>query len=183
MTPAALPATAPVPMGTGILADVIAWVERLVTVAGAPGAGLAVALESVFPPIPSEVVLPLAGFAAAEGHFSLWSALVWTTLGSVVGAWVLALLGRRLGVERLRAVARRLPLADERDIDRSMAWFDRHGPAAVFLGRMVPGVRSLVSIPAGLNGMPAATFTLYTALGSLVWNGVLLVAGHQLGQH
>ncbi|WP_420174289.1 DedA family protein [Luteococcus sp. OSA5] len=166
---------------TGIVGTVMGWLEQLMVIIGAPGAALAVFLENVFPPIPSEVILPLAGFAAANGHFSIAAAVIWTTIGSVAGAWLLYWVGQALGVERLKAIARRLPLTDPEDIDTAMGWFDRHGGKAVFFGRMIPGVRSLISIPAGLHRMQAVSFTLYSTLGSLIWNALLIYAGYALG--
>jgi membrane protein DedA with SNARE-associated domain len=158
------------------------WAVSLMDVIGAPGAGLAIALENLFPPLPSEVILPMAGLAASRGSFTLVEALVWTTLGSVVGAFALYGLGASLGVPRLRRLADRMPLMRSSDIDRTIAWFERHGDAAVFLGRMLPVFRSLVSIPAGTTRMSLPRFGLLTAAGSLVWNAVLVVAGYLLGE-
>ncbi|SDM97243.1 membrane protein DedA, SNARE-associated domain [Lentzea albidocapillata subsp. violacea] len=159
------------------------WITRLMEALGSPGAGLAVALENVFPPVPSEVILPLAGFTAGQGKISLIAAILWTTVGSVAGALVLYGLGAWLGLERLRKVADRIPFVTVSDVDKSDAWFDRHGSKAVFFGRMVPVVRSLISIPAGVSGMPVLKFTLYTAAGSLVWNTALILAGYALGDN
>ncbi|MDT7783916.1 MAG: hypothetical protein QOF58_2335 [Pseudonocardiales bacterium] len=159
------------------------WITRLMEALGSPGAGLAVALENVFPPVPSEVILPLAGFTAGQGKISLVAAIAWTTAGSVVGALVLYFLGHWLGLERLRRIARRVPFVSESDVDKADSWFDEHGNAAVFIGRMVPVVRSLISIPAGVSGMPLGRFTLYTAAGSLVWNSALILAGYFLGEN
>ncbi len=116
---------------------------------GAPGAGLAIALENLFPPLPSEVILPLAGFTAAQGRMSLVAALVWTTVGSVVGALALYGIGALIGRDRIRAIVARLPLVKLADLDRTEAWFARHGTKAVFFGRMIPIFRSLISVPAG----------------------------------
>lgn len=157
------------------------WIIALMGALGSPGAGLLVALESIFPPIPSELILPLAGFAASRGDLDVVAAVVWTTIGSVVGALVLYALGAKVGEERLRAVARAMPLVRESDIDTVDGWFERHGGKAVFFGRMVPGVRSLISIPAGVAHMPVGRFLLLTALGSLVWNSLLIGAGYSLG--
>ena len=157
------------------------WIVALMGDLGSPGAGLLVALESIFPPIPSELILPLAGFAASRGDLDLVAAVVWTTLGSLVGAVVLYALGAKVGEERLRAAARRIPLVRESDLDRVDAWFDRHGGKAVFFGRMVPGVRSLISVPAGVGRMPLPRFLLLTLAGSLVWNSLLIAAGYLLG--
>ena len=159
---------------TGVAADVI---ESLGTV----GVGLLTLLETVFPPIPSEVVLPLAGFLAAQGHMSLVGAFVAATVGSVAGALILYWLGRRLGEDRAATLVARLPLVDRRDVDRAAAWFHRHGRSAVFVGRLIPGVRSMISLPAGAARMPALRFAGYTAAGSALWNGPLIGAGVGLG--
>jgi membrane protein DedA with SNARE-associated domain len=163
--------------------SVIDSVTGLVETLGGPGAGLAVALENLFPPIPSEVILPLAGFAAARGDLNLASAIVWTTLGSVVGALALYGLGALLGRDRVRAIAARLPLIRLSDVDRTEAWFARHGVKAVFFGRMIPIFRSLISVPAGVERMPIGTFLLYTMLGSLIWNTTFVMAGYLLGEN
>jgi membrane protein DedA with SNARE-associated domain len=150
---------------------------------GGPGAGIAIALENLFPPLPSEVILPLAGFTASRGDMSLTSAIVWTTVGSVVGAVVLYYLGALLGRRRMRAIATRMPLIKIADVDKAEAWFARHGTQAVFFGRMVPIFRSFISIPAGIERMRLPVFLLYTALGSLVWNVTFVMAGFLLGEN
>ncbi|MFE8935885.1 DedA family protein [Streptomyces sp. NPDC007872] len=157
------------------------WATGLVETLGGPGAGLAVALENLFPPLPSEVILPLTGFAAGQGVLTLFSALFWTTLGSVVGALVLYWTGMLLGRERVHALWARLPLVKASDLERAEEWFARHGTKAVFLGRMVPVVRSLVSAPAGVERMPLPVFVALTALGSSIWNAALILAGYWLG--
>lgn len=163
-------------------ADGIAgWAADLVDAMGAPGAGLAVALENLFPPLPSEIILPLTGFAAGQGVISLFAALFWTTLGSVVGATVLYYIGALFGRERMYAIWARLPLVKTSDLERTEEWFAKHGTKAVFLGRMVPIFRSLISVPAGLERMPLPTFLTLTAIGSLMWNAVLVMSGYWLG--
>lgn len=157
------------------------WAAGLVDTLGGPGAGLAIALENLFPPLPSEVILPLTGFAAGQGVISLFSALLWTTLGSVVGAAALYWLGRICGRARMHALWARLPLVKPSDLDRTEAWFARHGTKAVLLGRMVPIFRSLISVPAGLERMPLPVFLTLTAVGSLAWNSLLVLAGYWLG--
>ncbi|WP_369199502.1 DedA family protein [Streptomyces sp. PU-14G] len=157
------------------------WAAGLVETMGGPGAGLAIALENLFPPLPSEVILPLTGFAAGQGVLSLTSALLWTTLGSTLGALVLYWIGRLIGRERMHALWARLPLVKASDLERTEAWFARHGTKAVFFGRMVPIFRSLISVPAGLERMRMPVFVLLTTLGSLVWNAVLVLAGYWLG--
>jgi membrane protein DedA with SNARE-associated domain len=143
-----------------------------------------VALESIFPPIPSEVVLPFAGFYAGRGDASVAGMVLAATAGSVAGALVLYGLAAWIGADRLHrfVVARgRWFGVKETDLDRAEAWFDRRAGAAVALGRCVPLVRSIVSIPAGFRRMPLVRFTVYTALGSLVWNVALIGAGAVLG--
>lgn len=149
---------------------------------GAPGAGLVVALENVFPPIPSEVVLPLAGFAAGRGEIGLVAALVFTTIGSIVGALALYAIGAVVGRERTRAGLARMPFTTLRDVDRAEAWFERHGDKAVLFGRMVPVVRSLVSLPAGVSRMPVWRFVTLTAIGSAIWNTIFVLGGYELGE-
>ena len=173
---------APLAAESSELTGLAGLVSDVVDALGAVGVGLMVLLENLFPPIPSEVVLPLAGFLAGQGRMSLTAVLVAATAGSVLGALLLYELGRRLGRQRLAALLERLPLTGAEDLERAEVWFGRHGGSAVLLGRLVPGVRSLVSIPAGVARMPLPRFLLYTALGSAVWNTALVVAGHQLGQ-
>jgi len=159
------------------------WVVDVMESIGAPGAGLLVALENLFPPLPSEVILPLAGFTASRGSFTLVEAIFWTTLGSVVGATALYWIGAAVGRRRLRLVVAKMPLVDLADLDRTEEWFARHGRATVFLGRMVPIFRSLISIPAGIERMPFASFVLLSAAGSLIWNTFFVLVGYVLGEN
>lgn len=164
------------------LGALLDWSVSLMDVIGPAGAGIAIALENLFPPLPSEVVLPMAGLAASRGSFSLFEALAWTTAGSIVGALLLYGLGAWLGVGRLRAIAARVPLLKVEDIDRTVSWFHRHGGKAVFFGRMIPIFRSLISIPAGVTRMPLWRFALLTAAGSLLWNTIFVMSGFLLGE-
>lgn len=148
---------------------------------GGVGAGLLVAAENLFPPIPSEAILPIAGFAAAQGVITLWGAILWTTAGSVIGALALFWLGRAIGREKLVRILDRMPLMKVEDLERTERWFARHGDKAVFLGRMVPVFRSLISVPAGFTGMAVWKFTVLTTLGSLLWNTAFVLAGYVLG--
>ncbi len=158
------------------------WATDLMETMGAPGAGLAIALENLFPPLPSEIILPLAGFAASRGELSLWAVLVWTTIGSVVGALALYGVGALLGRDRVHAIAARLPLVKVSDVERTESWFARHGAKAVFFGRMVPVFRSLVSVPAGVERMAPVLFLTLTTLGSALWNTAFVLAGYALGE-
>lgn len=166
---------------SNLLEPIVQAVVSLVGALGAPGVGIAVAAENLFPPIPSEVILPSAGFAAASGSMGLVSAIVWATIGSVVGALALYVLGAWFGRARFYSLASKIPFVKEADIERAEAWFVRRGPLAVLLGRVVPVVRSLISIPAGIERMKLLPFTLYTAIGSALWNSVLIGAGYALG--
>ncbi|TJZ55636.1 DedA family protein [Streptomyces piniterrae] len=159
------------------------WITELMDALGAPGAGLAIAAENLFPPLPSEVILPLAGFAASRGTMQLSTALAWTTLGSVIGALALYGVGALLGRRRTIAIASKLPLVKISDIEKTERWFQRHGSKAVFYGRMIPVFRSLISIPAGIERMPIRTFLALTTLGSLIWNAIFVLAGYALGEN
>ena len=158
----------------GVVADVM-------NALGEVGVGVLVALENLFPPIPSEVVLPLAGFLASRGRMDLLLVIVAATVGSVAGALVLYEVGRRVGRDRVRSWVTRLPLMQVEDLDKAEDWFDRHGEASVLFGRCLPVVRSLISVPAGVEGMSRLRFVLLTTLGSGVWNAVFVYAGYALG--
>ena len=164
------------------LSSLADWAVSLMDVIGPAGAGIAIAMENLFPPLPSEVILPMAGLASSRGSFTLFEALFWTTAGSIVGAMLLYGLGAWLGVARLRAIAAKVPLLRPEDIDRTVAWFSRHGGKAVFFGRMIPIFRSLISIPAGITRMPLWRFALLTAAGSLIWNSIFVLSGFFLGE-
>jgi len=166
---------------TESLTGLAGWAVHLMDSLGGVGAAVIVGLDNLFPPIPSELVLPLAGFSASQGTFTLLGALVWTTAGSVAGAIIVYCLGLLLGRDRARALLVKLPLVKGSDFDRTEAWFARHGTKAVFLGRMVPIFRSLISLPAGIQRMPFGKFFVLTTLGSLIWNTVFVVAGYLLG--
>lgn len=165
------------------LGGIAGWAVSLMEAIGGPGAGIAVAAENFFPPLPSEIILPLAGFTASQGGMTLFGALFWTTAGSVVGALVLYWLGVKLGRERLYAIVDRMPFVGTDDLAKAEDWFNRHGRSAVFFGRMIPMVRSGISIPAGVSRMPIWQFTLYTTLGSLIWNSIFVLAGYFLGEN
>lgn len=159
------------------------WAVDLMESLGGPGAAVIVGLDNVFPPVPSELVLPLAGFTASKGTFTLLGALLWTTLGSVAGAVLVYYLGLLLGRDRTRAVLAKIPLTKPDDYDRAQRWFDRHGTKAVFFGRMVPVFRSMISLPAGIERMALWKFLVLTAAGSAIWNALLVTAGYLLGEN
>lgn len=171
---------------SSLLGDMTTWITNVIEQLGYLGLAFLVALENVFPPIPSELILPLAGFNTGQGTMNFALALIAATIGSVVGALVLYWVGYAFGERRVRAIIRSwgkwLGFKVE-DVDTADHWFDRYGGLAVAVCRVVPIVRSLISIPAGLRKMPIGLFVLYTTLGSAVWNGVLIGAGWMLGDN
>ncbi|PRA82848.1 DedA family protein [Microbacterium sp. MYb66] len=162
---------------TGFAADVL-------TALGDIGVGVLVFLEVLVPPIPSEVILPFAGYLSQSGHLNLGWLIFWSTLASWLGALLLYGLGAAIGMERAVRMLAATRLVSRTDLERGSDWFVRSGSWTVLVGRMVPGVRSLISIPAGASRMNLATFSVYTIIGSGLWNGLLLGVGAALGtQH
>lgn len=167
-----------------MLGDLAAWVQDVIEQLGALGVALLVILENVFPPIPSEIVLPFAGFVAQRGDGSVLVMILAATVGAVIGALVLYAIAALIGQVRLAAFIERFGRwfgVKPTDLARAEAWFDRHAIAAVLLGRCVPLIRSVVSIPAGFRRMRLVPFIVYTAMGSAVWNTALVGAGAVLG--
>jgi membrane protein DedA with SNARE-associated domain len=159
---------------TGFLLDLV---DRL----GAVGVGLSILAETVIPPIPSEAVLGLAGVLINDGRMNVVPVVLFATLGSVIGAIFFYYVGLALGPRRSHAFLDRLPLVETEDVDKTFGWFERHGRSAVFFGRMVPIVRSFISVPAGVVRMPLGQFLLFTTAGSLIWNSVLIGVGVAAG--
>jgi membrane protein DedA with SNARE-associated domain len=168
-----------------MLSNMTDWVIDVIDTLGYIGVALLVALENVFPPIPSEIVLPFAVVVSRRGGATLPGMIVAATIGSVVGALVLYGIAAWIGPQRLHDFIVRygkwFRITNE-DIERAERWVDRRAVVAVLIGRCVPLIRSLVSIPAGFRRMPLATFLIYTVLGSLVWNTGLITAGYILGE-
>jgi membrane protein DedA with SNARE-associated domain len=168
-----------------VLDGLVEWTTSVVETLGYGGVAFLVALENLFPPIPSEVVLPLAGFVAAGGEASFVGMVVAATTGSMVGALVLYGIAAAIGPIRLRALVVRHGRwfgLDEADLDRTESWFDRRANLAVLLCRCVPLMRSLISIPAGFRRMSVLPFISFSLLGSLAWNLLLIGAGYLLGE-
>lgn len=166
-----------------MLENLTNWATDIVEQLGYLGVAMLVALENVFPPIPSEVVLGLAGYTASQGDAWVVGMIIAATFGSVIGAWILYGLSAAVGPVRLRAIIIRYcgwVGFSESDLDRAEAWFDRRSRSAVLVCRCVPLIRSLISIPAGFRRMPLGAFTLFTLIGSVVWNTVLVTAGYLL---
>ncbi|MEJ3744009.1 DedA family protein [Actinomycetes bacterium KLBMP 9797] len=164
------------------LGGITGWIARVVDALGEAGVGLLVALETIVPPVPSEVVLAMAGYLAHAGRVNVVLVVVAATAGSLLGAAALYYVGRGIGEDRLRRWLDRIPLVDAEQLDKADAWFERYGRWAVLLGRMVPVVRSLVSVPAGANRMPLGQFLGLTALGSGGWNALFVGLGYALGE-
>lgn len=167
-----------------IMETVRAWIEQIIAALGYPGIALVMLVENLFPPIPSELVMPFAGFMVGRGAYSLPWVVLAGTLGSVLGALALYYVGMFAGEPLLRPFLRRYGryfLLREADLDRSMAAFERHGDMIVLGGRVIPLVRSLISLPAGMNRMPIGRFLLFTTIGSAIWTAILTLAGMILG--
>ena len=156
------------------------WITGIIGRLGYIGVAGLTFLENVFPPIPSELVIPLAGYVAAQGDMRLLLVIAGASVGSLAGAVVWYWIGRSVGERRLRAWVDRhgkwLTLSGK-DVDKAQQWFSRHGNAAVFFGRLVPGVRTFVSLPAGFARMPVLPFVMYSALGTIIWTAALAFAG------
>ena len=159
----------------------IGWVLSLMTSMGEVGVGIAVLIETFFPPIPSEAILPGAGFLAYEGRMSFWWALFAATLAGLVGGWVWYGIGAALGRARTRRIFEWMPLVEVTDFDKAEAFFAKWGGVAIFTGRCVPLVRSFISVPAGIERMNLAKFSLYTFAGSLLWNLIWIGLGFAFG--
>ena len=169
-----------------MFSSLASWVQDVIEQLGYLGVALLVVLENVFPPIPSEIVLPFAGFVAQQGSDSVVLMILAATVGSVIGALIMYWIAAIIGDERLHAFTRRFGKwvqIREADLTRAEEWFDRHAMSAVLVGRCVPLIRSVVSIPAGFRRMKLIPYIAYTFLGSLVWNIALVGAGAVLGEN
>lgn len=167
-----------------LLAQFQKWVESVIQSLGYPGIALLMFLENVFPPIPSEIIMPFSGFLVHDGRFNFWLVLLAGTIGSFLGALLIYYVGVWFSRERLRRWLERhgkWVLIDEKDFDHALEVFHRHGPWMVFMGRLFPGVRSIISIPAGLERMPVWFFSFLTIIGITFWNMLLIFAGMALG--
>lgn len=169
-----------------LIAGVIAWATWVIATVGYAGVALLIALEVVFPPIPSEVILPLAGSLSASGRFNVVLVILSATVGSLMGASLLYAIGRWGGERRIGGWLDRYGkwiLLSRDDLYKTRDWFSRHGNYAVLVARLVPGMRSYVSVPAGLASMPFGRFLAFSAVGSGIWNSILVLAGYYLGSH
>jgi membrane protein DedA with SNARE-associated domain len=160
------------------------WIMEVISSAGYPALLCLMFIENVFPPIPSELIMPLAGYMVTTGQFSFIGIIVAGTIGSILGALPLYYLGHAFGEDRLKQLADaygRWFTVSCKDIDRAKQWFDRHGAWAVLICRFVPGVRSLISIPAGLDHMSLLPFLFYSTIGIGLWTALLASLGYILG--
>jgi membrane protein DedA with SNARE-associated domain len=167
-----------------LLAGLASWVTNIIQTGGYPGIALLTLIENLFPPIPSELILPVAGFLTRQGQFAFVPVVVAATIGSLIGALVLYGLGAWLGQARLEVFVRqhgRWLALEPADVERAEDWFRRHGGLAVLLGRLLPSLRSLISIPAGVARMPLLPFVAYTLVGSTLWNTALVAGGWFVG--
>lgn len=169
------------PSGAAESGGLVGFAAQVLEAMGDVGVGALVLLETLFPPIPSEVILPFAGYLTQSGGLNLPLLILWSTVGSVVGALLLYWLGAAVGLDRAVRLLARTHLVSRRDLEQGAGWFARHGAVSVLVGRLVPGVRSLISIPAGAARMHLGLFVLCTTIGSGVWNGVLIGLGAALG--
>lgn len=170
---------------SNLLDNLSELMTRLVDLLGYPGLSLVMLIENIIPPIPSEIVLPFAGFQVAEGEMNFFLVLLFTSAGAFAGTAAFYLLGRSLGDARVRAFIRRFGrfvLLREADYEEALAFFRLHDSKVVFWARFIPGVRSLISLPAGVAGMSFQRFAVFTVAGTLLWNVVLVGAGMVLGQ-
>jgi len=162
------------------------WIIETINGLGYAGIFLLMLAESLFPPIPSELIIPFAGFSAASGALNLWLVLLSATLGAVVGMLPWYFLGRIFGLGRVRMLADRYgrwATLNAEEVDTATAWFHRFGPVIVLAGRLIPLIRTLISIPAGLARMPLWRFVLFSTIGALTWNSILVGAGFLLAEH
>ena len=159
------------------------WITGLVEQTGYLGIALLMLAENVFPPIPSELIMPMAGFTAARGELNMVGVVVAGTAGSLAGALLWYHIGHWIGLERLKRWAARhgrwLAISPE-EVDEAAAWFNRHCGKAVLVGRLIPAVRTLISVPAGVAGMALMRFLTYSALGTALWTALLAAAGYLL---
>ncbi len=162
------------------------WITNTMNSLGYWGIGFLMFLENLFPPIPSELIMPLAGFTVAQGKMAFIPAVIAGVVGTVLGAFPWYYIGKLVSEERLEHLADKYGKwisVSSKDIKKAHNWFNRHGGQAVFFCRLVPGVRTLISLPAGINNMPLIPFILYSTLGTLLWVGFLTAVGYKLGEN
>ncbi|MBD2740790.1 DedA family protein [Coleofasciculus sp. FACHB-1120] len=164
------------------------WITNTMNSLGHLGIGLLMFLENLFPPIPSELIMPLAGYVSTQPNSKIqfFGAIAAGVIGTMLGALPWYYVGKLVGEENLKRLANKYGRwigLSSKDIDKADNWFDKHGDKAVFFCRLVPGVRTLISLPAGISGMPLLPFLLYSTLGTTLWVSLLTYAGYALGEN
>lgn len=162
------------------------WITNTISSMGYIGIGLLMFLENLFPPIPSELIMPLAGFTVSQGKMALAPVIFAGVLGTILGALPWYYVGKLVGEENLKRLADKYGKwisISSKDIEKANSWFDRHGEKAVLFCRLVPGVRTLISLPAGISGMSLLPFLLYSTIGTTLWVCILTFAGYTLGEN
>jgi membrane protein DedA with SNARE-associated domain len=165
---------------------VVEWITETMNSLGYWGIGLLMFLENLFPPIPSELIMPLAGFTVSQGKLEFAPVVFAGVFGTVIGALPWYYAGKILKEQRLKDLADRYGkwlTISSKDITKAISWFDRHGSKAVFFGRLIPGIRTVISLPAGISNMPMLPFLLYSTIGTTLWVGLLTYAGYILGDN
>ncbi|MFB2891910.1 DedA family protein [Aerosakkonemataceae cyanobacterium BLCC-F50] len=162
------------------------WILQIMTSLNYVGIGLLMFLENLFPPIPSELIMPLAGFTISQKQMEFFPAIFAGVLGTMLGALPWYYVGKLVGEENIKRAADRYGKwisISRKDIEKADQWFHRHGEKAVFFGRLVPGVRTLISLPAGISNMNLIPFLIYSTIGTTIWVSLLTFAGYKLGEH
>lgn len=162
------------------------WIKTVIQSIGYPGIALLMIVENIFPPIPSEIIMPFAGFVTEQGELNFYGVVAAGTFGSVLGTLPFYYLGRKVGDNRLKRWADKHGkwlMLSSNDIDRAQGWFDRHDAAAVFFCRLIPGIRTLISVPAGIQKMNLGYFLFLSISGTTIWVGLLTYLGSILGQN
>jgi membrane protein DedA with SNARE-associated domain len=160
----------------GVIEQIALWIVDVMKALGYPGLVFMMALESMIAPVPSEIVMPFAGFLVAQGRFSVPGGIIASSLGTLIGSLISYYMGRFGGYPLILRFGRYL-LLDKEHLDFTIRWFDRRGEVTIFVARFIPVVRHLISLPAGVGAMNIVKFSFYTLLGGTMWNTVLLIAG------
>lgn len=168
------------------MSSITSWINEIMQQLGYVGIAFLMFLDTIFPPIPSELIMPSAGFTASQGDLNIVAVIIAGSCGSILAAVILYWIGRVLNEDRLNNLLKRYGkwiFLKPEDLAKATSWFNQHGKKIVFFGRMIPAVRSIISIPAGIAKMPFGLFLLYSSLGTLIWTSILALLGYYLGQN
>ncbi len=168
------------------MSSITSWINEIMQQLGYVGIAFLMFLDTIFPPIPSELIMPSAGFTASQGDLNIVAVIIAGSCGSILAAVILYWIGRVLNEDRLNNWLKRYGkwiFLKPEDLAKATSWFNQHGKKIVFFGRMIPAVRSIISIPAGIAKMPFGLFLLYSSLGTLIWTSILALLGYYLGQN